>query len=191
MSILRTSLIVVGAIAASATAQAGVTTAESDGVRATLYAPDWVWKGQNLNFLVVVDNESNEAVDANLDLSVANAELDEISVSRAEAARLTIDPGASSRFGFANVATNNAIVDKEYAFVVVAAAPVDSSKTFRIEMPSDVRVIRGAVVSEGIWAAIVPAAVAAAWCVVLALYFRRYAAPAAWKTPSPAIWESN
>jgi len=51
-------------------------------------------------------------------------------------------------------------------------------------------VIRGAVVSDGKWAAILPAAVAAAWCVVLALYFRRHAAAEAWKTASAPVWDA-
>jgi hypothetical protein len=168
-------------------AYAGVTATESQGIRATLYAPDWVWKGQNLNFLIVIENSLRKPRSSTVELTVSNAEVDEFPSGQRVTAELA--PESSARFAFANIATTNAAVDKTYEFTVWIQDTNEDARELGLELPANVKVIRGAVVAEGIWAAILPAAVAAAWCVVLALYFRRHAAPGAWKTPSPAVWD--
>jgi hypothetical protein len=60
-----------------------------------------------------------------------------------------------------------------------------------IQIPYDIETVRGAVVSDGLWAALLPAILAALWCAVLGAYLVRRAKPGAWKTPSEPVWSQN
>jgi len=170
-------------------AHAGVVTEEGEGFRATVYAPDWVWKGQNLNFLVVLENISEHAISPTLSMAVSNADVDEFVPESTGSVLGELAPGENRRAAFANVATGRATIGKQYNFVF--SVNDSTGATTPLSMNADVKVIRGAVVSGGRWAAFLPAFVAAAWCWVLALYFRRYAAAGAWKTPSAPVWDSR
>jgi hypothetical protein len=174
-------------------AHAGVTTAESEGVRATLYAPDWVWKGQNLNFLMVFENPVDRSDRYTIKLELPDEYIGDFPQAGLAADAFVMAPETTTRFAFANISSEDATVGRTYPFTVIADGPdwIDSPIRMRFEISTKLRVIRGSVVAEGIWAAILPAAVAAAWCIVLAMYFRRHAAPGAWRTPSPAVWESR
>jgi hypothetical protein len=172
-------------------AHGDVVTAESEGVRATLYAPDWVWKGQNLNFLIVFQNSTSREHRPSVEVRMPNQIFGDFPQAAHVAESVRVAPYARTRFAFANIGSSDAKIGTTYEFSVRVQGlrPIDSTSYLHMELPAQVKVIRGAVVAEGIWAAILPAAVAAAWCVVLALYFRRHAAHGAWKTPSPTVWE--
>ncbi len=172
-------------------AHAEVVTAEREGLRATLYAPDWVWHGQNISFLIVLENPTDFREGCHVTLHIPYSLYGDYPRTMAE--YVTIEPRAVRRFAFSNLSTEGSSIGRAYEFrISVDGLPVtDGPSPPRLSFTPKINIIRGSVVAEGIWAAILPAAVATAWCVVLALYFRRHAAPGAWKTPSAPVWEAR
>lgn len=159
-----------------------------DGIRATVYAPDWTWRGQDLNFLIVFENDSEQARSVTVRLAVTGD--GEFALPSGETQPITIAAGGVARFAFSNIGTAEALTGHRYDFLITVEESGARSAGPVAEFAVPVALVRGPVVSQGIWAAILPAAVAGAWCLVFAWYLRRHARRGAWKTPSAPVWES-
>ncbi len=182
----RAALVVVLGILLLAETAFGSTQVYEEGpLTLTVYAPDWIWQGQNINVLVVAEHDGESRTELNVALRLPEGLEDHFAYDGSLSQSMTAGPGERSRIAFANITALTGHPWQTYEFELIAA---DS----QIRIPFNVRTIRGPMLSEGKWAAILlPAGLAAAWCVVIALYLMRHARPGAWKTPSDPVFDSD
>lgn len=169
----------------------GTTQVHEEGpLRLTVYAPDWIWQGQNINVLVVAEHDGESRTELNVRLRLPEGLEDHFAYDGEVSQSISVGHGERQRIAFVDITALTGHPRQTYEFELIAAdLHVDSGQQIRI--PFNVRTIRGPMVSEGNWAAILPAGLAAAWCLVIALYLVRHARPGAWKTPSESVFSGE
>ncbi|MDP7639064.1 MAG: hypothetical protein QGG73_05045 [Candidatus Hydrogenedentes bacterium] len=181
---------VLGIVALAGTASASTQVHEEGPLRLTVYAPDWIWQGQNINVLVVVEHDGDGRADLNVALHLPKGLEDHFAYDGEDSQTISAGLEERQRIAFANIAALAGHPRQTYQFELVATDPGTSSGVaFRI--PFNLLTIRGPMVSEGTWAAVLPAGLAAVWCLVIAMYLARHAAPGAWKTSSEPLFSAD
>ena len=177
-------------LAVSTVATATTLVVEENGIHVTVYAPGWIWQGQNVNVLVVLENTGNATAELELALRLPEGLEDHFEFSGPVAQSVTLNPKERKRIAFANIASRSGFPRQTYPFeILVSSGNQDLRSGFII--PYSIKTVRGAAVSEGLWAALLPAILAALWCLVLGGYLLRRAKPGAWKTPSDTVWSAS
>ncbi len=174
-------------LAVSTAAYATTLVEERDGIKITLYAPDWIWQGQNINVLVVAEHDRNYRIRLGTHLFLPEGLEDHFAYDGETSQYVFVEPGERKRIAFVNIKALTGYPRQFYEFEFVFDHSVADGGLL-VRIPFHVRTIRGPMVSEGKWAAILPAALAAAWCLVIAMYLKRHAIPGAWKTPGESVF---
>jgi hypothetical protein len=186
MKAVEDKLVLLGwAVLAAATAEtragASESSGEAGGVEYRVLAPDWIWRGEKLNVLVILTaRERPAAVALHLDPPLEAFELPGAGWSPVLEARLAA--GETRRLAFRGL---------EARHVEVAARPfalamtVDGGATAELRFSVDT--VRGPLVPKGMWSIAVPALVACLTLPAFLLLLRRHAARGAWRTVREAV----
>ncbi len=174
-------------LAISTAAYATTLVEERDGIQITLYAPDWIWQGQNVNVLVVAEHDKNYRIRLSTHLFLPKGLEHHFAYDGETSQYVFVEPGEGKRIAFVNITALTGHPRQIYEFEFVATDP-RMDRGLLVRLPFTVRTIRGPMVSEGKWAAVLPAGLAAAWCFVIVMYLMRHAKPGAWKTPSESVF---
>jgi hypothetical protein len=148
----------------------------------TIYAPEWTWQRERINVLVVINNPTNEERSVDLELELPRRAEDRFTYTGDPSATLHVGPNRSARHVFKDIVALGGVPRGDYAFTVRARTPEAI-----VGYQFSVKTVRGAAVSSSSLAALVPAALAALWCILIVLALRTYAAPGAWRTSPPPI----
>ena len=169
-------------IAACSTAHALTASAGLGDVSLTVYAPDWTWQKQDINVLVVVVNKGVAPAEVMLRLDFPADGESDFKYAGPREQTVAVPPGESVRAAFTNITALDGVPRRTYTFGIVAeSAGVSNSITY------PVRTIRGAAVGASTLAALIPAVLAALWCLVLLAVMPRFGLHGAWRTPSASI----
>ncbi len=186
-------LAVLGALTCCAPAGAIQQRQSVGGIDIAVYGPDWTWQGRDINVLIVFTNPSDTPVAAEAALRMPPDsgaafgrfgqphEWAEDDLARS----VTIPPRAAVREAFAGITALSDAPLGDYALALDLAV----GET-RDAVAYPVRIVRGAAVRGGRWAALaIPAAIALVWCAAFVIVLSRQARPGAWRTPPPAMDE--
>lgn len=143
----------------------------------TVYAPDWTWQNRDINILVVLENHSDSPTEAVLTLGFPPGKEDHFEYPGETCAVLKVPPGSTVRHAFTNIRALAGVPRQTYPFRLLVEHAGRTS-----EVPYPMQTIRGAVVSPGKWALILPVGLALLWCIVFAAAMSRLAQPRAWRT---------
>ena len=150
----------------------------------TVYAPDWTWQKRDINVLVVLDNSGTDPAEATLSFQFPPGKEEHFAYDGEQSVSVTVPPGDTVRHAFTDIHAIDGVPRQVYGFTLnVIHAGRDA------QIPYPVRTIRGAAVSPGKWALLLPGGIALAWCIVFATVVRRFAEPRAWRTPSAPVPE--
>lgn len=175
-------LVGVALVLAGANAAALTHVAQLDGLDVTIYAPDWTWQNRYVNILAVCANRTGHDVEAHLALVLPESEPAAFAYGGPCEVNVAVPAQGSVRHAFTNILALPAAPRGEYEIALVL-----SSGSREARVPYAVRTIRGEVFTGRWMALVVPPALALIWCVAFVLVLRRFAAPGAWRTPSPAV----
>lgn len=167
-------------------ASAMVTTQTVDDVDVTVYSPDWTWQRQDINVLVVLRNEGDVSKDVTLALALPTEKEDHFSFEQEATVTITVEAHSESRHAFTAITALGDVPRQVYDFTVTASTPNDT-----LDIVYPVRTVRGAVVSTRRWAALLPAGLAALWCIVFGAVLLPMSEKNAWRTPSDPIVEAK
>ena len=152
----------------------------------SIYAPDWTWQKRDINILAILENAGDEDVEVTLNLALPPGKEDHFSYDRELQATLDAPAGETVRYAFTNIIALDGVPRQVYDFELTVKS---AGHETRIAYP--VRTIRGAVVSPGKWALVLPGGIALAWCIVFAAVVRRFAKPKAWLVPGAPVSEPD
>lgn len=163
---------------------AGALSASEDlnGLSVAVYAPDWTWQKQNINILAVVINNTPAGQTMRLDLVFPQGKEDHFAYSGPGTIEFEVPAGKTVRGAFTNILARDGVPRQLYNLEL----RIHTAGQEKV-IPYPVQTIRGAAVNPGLWAALLPAGLAAAWCIVFLFALVRLAAPGAWKTPGDPI----
>jgi len=159
---------------------------EIDGVRVTIYAPDWTWQRQNVNVLVVAENESAAPRSVEIELVAPAGKEAHFEFNRATTLDLDVGPGETVRKAITDVYAKDDVPRQVYDF---AFAIHGGGETLRVPYP--LRTVRGAAVTSATWALYLPVIVALVWSVLFALILPRLSSRGAWRRAEPAVFSSG
>lgn len=180
---MRSCLFFFALIVLSLPAAALTERCEIDGVRLTIYAPDWTWQRQNVNVLFVAENPSGAARSIQIELTFPPGKEADFKIGNSDSLNIEVGGGETVRGAITDVYANDGVPRQVYAF------------EFRIRggdqelrVPYSLRTIRGAAVGSARWALYLPVIVALVWSVVFALVLPRWSAAGAWRSPHAPLF---
>jgi hypothetical protein len=150
----------------------------------TVYAPDWTWQKRDINVLVVLENADSAAAQVTLSLRFPPGKEDHFEYGGEQSLSVAVPPGESVRHAFTDIRALDDVPRQVYDFTL---SVIYGGREAQVVYP--VRTIRGAAVSPGKWALLLPGGIALAWCIVFATVVRRFAEPGAWRIPSAPVPE--
>jgi hypothetical protein len=155
-----------------------------DSIHYTVYAPDWIWQQNAVNILVVLKNDGDADVEAGLALVLPAEFADHFDYTRGdeENRTVTVPAGETVRHAFTNIVARSGVPLQTYDFQLL----IDDGAQSRI-VNYPLRTIRGPVVNSARWAALLPAIIGAACCLLFVFFLRSHAAPGAWRTPGDPV----
>ena len=144
---------------------------EAAGATVTVYAPDWIWQGENVNVLFVIDNHGEGDLTASAHWSLPEALWPAKDIREKHTPSQTVKPGESRRLAITNVrvppATPPGKLDSGFSVTVNGTD---------VEIAYPLRVVRGAAIDPSKAAAgYVWALIAATWCIVFLIVLPRFA----------------
>jgi hypothetical protein len=159
-----------------------------DGLRVTVFGPDWTWQSRDVNVLIVLDNDGDEAQAGVVRLTLPTDKPDHFAYSGPSEISFELNPGETQRVAFTDITAASGVPRQTYSFDLQVEV---AGNVMALDYP--VTTVRGPVLPPGLWAVYVPAGLALMWCIVFWLVLRRLGAPGAWKTrPSgPAVTETR
>jgi hypothetical protein len=151
-----------------------------EDLHVTVYAPDWTWQRRDVNILMVLENKGDAPLEARLGLLLPP---DDASWSYDGPTRIetSVPPRGVTRAAFTGITAANSAPRRIHELSLRIES---AGRTQTLDYP--VRVVRGAAVSPGVWALLLPLGVALAWCIVFALTLLKLAPAGAWRRPGPA-----
>jgi hypothetical protein len=155
---------------------------EIDGVRVTIYAPDWTWQRQNVNVLVVAENNADAARSIALELLAPAGKADDFTFNGATSIDLEMGVGETLRKAITDVYAKDGVPRQVYDFAFAVRGPNNS---LRVAYP--LRTVRGAAVTSAQSALYLPVIVALVWSVLFALVLPRLSSRGAWRHTQPAV----
>ena len=186
IDIYRTAAVIIGlsVLCACTDVYAMTATDTLGGVTFTVFAPDWTWQKRDINVLVVLTNSGNKPERVTVELDLPAGKEDHFQVETPLTYELNIPAGKTVRHAFTNIHAQGGVPRQTYKFAIVLR-----SASAEVRLPYPLKTIRGAAVSPGAWAVIVPAGLAFAWCIVFAIAMRKLAGQGAWRTSGPSVDE--
>jgi hypothetical protein len=163
------------------------------GLQCIIFAPDWTWRGRDVNVLFVAANEGDTTREVRIALALPPGEGARfgrsgtpVSWPKEDLLRtLDVPPDHTERLAFAGITPLPSLPLGAYPFQLTVMSGGDT-----VEIPFSVRIIRGQIIQGGQWVAVlVPVSVALVWCIAFAVALSRLAPAGAWKRPSQPMTE--
>lgn len=150
----------------------------------TVYAPDWTWQNREVNILVVLKGTGDTPQPVTLDLIFPEGKPDDFEYKGKTQIATAVDGATRKRHAFVGIKPLSRAPRQTYPFQLrIQSAGAEAVVDYPL------RTIRGAAVNPGLLAVILPAGVAASWCIVLLIALNKMAARGAWRTLSPQAIE--
>lgn len=153
-------------------------------VQYTVYAPDWTWQDREVNILVVLHRLVEEDLPVNVSLVFPPGKEADFTYSGKTEVDTVLTESGRYRDAFVGIKPLATAPRQVYPFRIRVRSGGEEAV---VEYP--LRTIRGAAVSPGKWAVLLPVAVALAWCFVFLFVLRRLSAPGAWRRPAAPLSE--
>ncbi|MDX9976355.1 MAG: hypothetical protein RBU21_25495, partial [FCB group bacterium] len=153
-------------------------------VEYTIYAPDWTWQNREVNILVVLSGAGDKLQPVKLNLVFPEGKAEDFEYKGKTEIATAIDGSMRERHAFVGIKPLSSAPRQVYPFQIRLQTAGGEAV---VDYP--LRTIRGAAVNPGVLAVLLPAGVAAAWCIVLLVALNKMAARGAWRTPSPQATE--
>ena len=155
-------------------------------LKATLYAPDWIWQKNAVNILVVFENEGSQPADWSVEMIVPESLSDHFNFDpkMEKFVSIHIPPNTTVRHAFTNIEALGGFELRTYPFRFRIA---QEGRSTTIDYP--LTTIRGPLSSSAQWALYLPAFICVACCLLFVIAGRKYSQPGAWRTASEPIPE--
>lgn len=181
-----------------AVAESDTLTLGEGEVRYSVYAPGWIWQGQNVNIMFVFESSLDVPATVTARFDFPPNMSDRFKYDGPMVRELTLPPGERKRTAFVNL-------------LALASKPLPDGTVYRFRpehlvFPLDIVVessggratreygytlksVRGAAVPEGPLATWLPVGLILLWCGLIFLIIPRMAEPGAWRRPSDPVDE--
>jgi hypothetical protein len=147
-----------------------------------IYGPDWTWQKRDINIMVLLDNTGSAPAIGMLRIALPETEPLPFVTEQPLVQPFEVPPGGTLRLAFTQIQATDQAKRGVYDLAIGLGTYGNVE-----QIPYRVRTIRGAAVSPGKWALLLPVLLTALWGAVMFVAMRRMAAPRAWATPGPAF----
>lgn len=148
----------------------------------TVYAPDWTWQDREVNILVVLRSTTGSPREATVSLVLPPDKAGDFAYGGEAVIRETLEDSTPVRAAFVGIKPLSGVPRQTYPLEVRIHTAGGET---HIDYP--LRTIRGAAVSPGKWAVLLPVAVALAWCVVMGIALHRLSPTRRWWRVSGSV----
>ena len=154
------------------------------GSKVTVFAPDWIWQGQNVNIMFVAENKNTaeKKIDFRLSLPEENKKYFDLPGELSTSG--DIPANGKLRLAITGIVPKRNIPLGKYSFFINISS---DSLEEQIEYP--LKVIRGSLVEAGIWSVLLPALIALLWGTSFCFVLPRFSRKGAWRKKSPPFAE--
>jgi len=145
-------------------------------VQTTVFAPDWIWQGQQVNVMAISENGGDSAQQVALSVTAPAEDVSQFGLPQDLSVGKTIEPGARQRVAITGIVPAKHAPLGVYRFGITVRVGQDERI---LEYP--LKVIRGSLVEAGWWSVWLPALVCLVWSVSILVALSRFAEKGAWK----------